>query len=516
MNGSPAPIDHLLSDLVDGDLSLEAGSRLAALVHRDPDARQRYLLWCELHALLQWEHGVLGTMSPRTAAPVVERRRPTRWLGMAVAAMLMLGVALGAWWLAGPDAPAITTPTASITALHECRWNHAGPAPEPGTLLAEGRILDLAAGRIGLSFTCGATMTVAGPARLVLRSPWAVHLEHGVARIHVPPQAIGFRVSTAQVDVIDLGTSFGLDVATDRSAVVVLSGSVRAIGQVDAAELVLRRDEGRTYRADGDEAVADLPALRARIEALTLPTHPLSPTTMLRWSFDAATDDIARSLIATGHAADAITGRWVGDRTRLPEVVDGRFAGALRFSGANHVVLTVPGVGELRARTIACWVRMPADASLLAGGTFIGWDRRDHIQGMPNAGRMGWNQDPTHGPIGALRCTLGRTVLVGGTSLRDGTWHHVALVMAPDARTGSLLMSQYVDGRLDGTLQKPPATRAPRADALGSRYSRDELLVGCDPEVTAPPRFHGDLDELVVFDRILTAEEILDLSQTNR
>ena len=55
-------LEALLGAMTKGALDAEGKRRLAAILKEHPDARQFYLDYCQMHALLQSEHGVLQAL----------------------------------------------------------------------------------------------------------------------------------------------------------------------------------------------------------------------------------------------------------------------------------------------------------------------------------------------------------------------------------------------------------------------------------------------------------------------
>lgn len=134
---------------------------------------------------------------------------------------------------------------------------------DPGTNgpLIVGRALSagdyqLAAGRMGLSFADGAQMVVEGPAHLSLLSPSRARLINGKAAAHVPEGARGFTVETPGVEVVDLGTEFGVSVnEAGVSDVHVFRGEVEARASGEHSQpgslVALNTSEGRRFASDG-------------------------------------------------------------------------------------------------------------------------------------------------------------------------------------------------------------------------------------------------------------------------
>ena len=86
--------------------------------------------------------------------------------------------------------------------------------------------------------------------------------------------------------------------------------------------------------------------------------------------------------------------------------------------------------------------------------------------------------------------------------MRDGRWHHVAVVFVPHGRNHDKLhVKQYVDGRLDSATVK--TAKKHRRDFAGGPV--DETL-----------RLGRTLDELFVADRALVPQEIKQFTATRQ
>ncbi len=148
------------------------------------------------------------------------------------------------------------------------------------------------------------------------------------------------------------------------------------------------------------------------------------------------------------------------------------------------------------ARTVAFWVRIAKDATPGQQAEIAGFGRQ-----KSNPLRVAWNTTPEHGLLGALRTELAGESIVGRTSLRDGEWHHVAVMIVGGKKTGRLELKQYVDGQLEGT--KMLARK--KVDGGDAR----EFVHAGDPMVG------GELDKLIFADRPLTPFELRTLIDTN-
>jgi hypothetical protein len=166
---------------------------------------------------------------------------PAIWAAVAASLVLVIGVAFLALRdeeRSGTPGPLVVVPpagapadpapvVATLTAEAGARWSDPASPTRVGTALAAGRVLDLRAGCVELTFSHGATVVVDGPARLNLIGPMDVSLAAGKLLANVP--AGGFVVHTPASTITDLGTEFGVYTAEDgSSSVEVFAGSVRA------------------------------------------------------------------------------------------------------------------------------------------------------------------------------------------------------------------------------------------------------------------------------------------------
>ena len=117
-----------------------------------------------------------------------------------------------------------------------------------GDQLGKGK-LHLETGLARLDFSNGATVTLQGPAEFEILSTDKTILTSGILTASIPESAVGFEVLTPAMDVVDLGTAFGVSVGGDgETDVCVFEGEVEvslAEGE-DAPQLVR---EGNAVRS---------------------------------------------------------------------------------------------------------------------------------------------------------------------------------------------------------------------------------------------------------------------------
>ncbi len=140
---------------------------------------------------------------------------------LATAASLFLALN---WPGPGPQHDDTAPVLATLAYTSHARWESAERLP--GDAIGKGK-LHLEVGLARLDFHNGATVTLQGPAEYEVLSADRTRLRSGILTASIPESAIGFEVITPAMDVVDLGTSFGVSVGTDgETDVCVFEGEV--------------------------------------------------------------------------------------------------------------------------------------------------------------------------------------------------------------------------------------------------------------------------------------------------
>jgi len=264
-------------------------SALEEAMALDPARRREYLEQIELDALLAWELGPAGEASleeaglcttplpfPGRSGPLSESagvtppeegaRRPRRARAGA-AALLAAAAALAAVFVLGflsghrpGAAPREAAPPAAVLIeAEDCYWAlESGREPGFGSAFAEGETLRIASGVARLALRNRAGLAVEGPAVVDLLSSETVRVREGRVSAYAPEEAIGFTLLTPGLEIVDLGTHFAAQVASDGSTEVhVFEGEVSVQGErgpetggATLSELVTT-GQARRYAANG-------------------------------------------------------------------------------------------------------------------------------------------------------------------------------------------------------------------------------------------------------------------------
>lgn len=217
-----------------------------------------------------------------------------------------------------------------------------------------------------------------------------------------------------------------------------------------------------------------------------------------------------------GPIANDVVNNLDGTHTNGPQPVPGRVVNALRFDGANDTVL-VPDNNLLDFNTSCAFFFsncVPQDFSIDA------WVRTCEDTGIqPIVNKVGtgsfWFWTFTSGydlslNNGVLQLTLADQGIFfsGGitsfldssaTNLSDGQWHHVAVTVDRDQPAGGTF---YVDGVAVSTFNPTPR--------LLSLSNAAALRIG-DRLLTSAGLFSGDIDEVQIFRRAITAAEVANI-----
>ena len=152
-------------------------------------------------------------------------------------------------------------PFATLVKVNGCKWGACTLPTQTGSRLSAG-LLRLDTGKAQITFDNGARLYLQGPAVFYLYSPSRTHLQSGKLVANVPEQAIGFTIETQKAEIVDLGTEFGVNVATSGDTEVqVLDGEVE-VGAAPASPDPQRRLQEPEYAESESTGIA---AIRQRL-----------------------------------------------------------------------------------------------------------------------------------------------------------------------------------------------------------------------------------------------------------
>lgn len=398
------------------------------------------------------------------------------------------------------------------------RSNESPPAPiiaallvdEVGAKFADGRgpngvrlvpgVYELLEGIVHLRFAQGADMVLASPARMEVTDAQHTRLAFGKVRVIAPPTAKGFTIATRAADYVDLGTEFGLRVDSQSGAsdLYVFDGQVN-VTDSRSGKVLSEVVEGKSSRFVGGVS-----------ETAPRLTHNEFPTPgaigFERWRayeqtlrrdrdllaffpFERTADEAA---LVSRSAAAASDGRIVGARW-----TSGRWPGkaALLFDRDDDCV-QIEVLGEHQALTIAAWVKIERlDFELNAILNSDGKERGGvHFQ----LTRQGL-------PRGGVLDRRGYRETVVGNGVPVGRWAHVASVLSVPNR----LQRIYVNGVLvrERSLRGDEVIR-PGKCRLGNWLPAGTICVN--------RAFRGRMDELAIWRRALSEEEVLQKVEAGR
>jgi hypothetical protein len=513
-------LDELVAAMRDDSLSDEQSVELQNLLKTQPGARRRFAESMHLSAMLSDgvqvnEPQMSSLRSTSNTAASTRRFRAIATILLATSATILFALL----WARpqavedGLQVELFDEGVAVVTQSYDTQW--AGQTRlQVGSSVSPGKV-ELQSGLIQLEFYRGAVVVVEGPAELEFVNADRLICHRGRLRAHVPPQAEGFVVVSPNVELVDLGTEFGMDVADDGSASVhVFDGKVElyesGTDRSPKSRQEFTESEGASVSAGGKIAPSttklvefvsssqlfQLASTRntARLEQWKTGQQSLAddPRVVLRYAFE---KDMTSSRLLRSQASDSgrLDGAIVGCRW-----TDGRWSGkdALEFKHpGDRVRLQIPG--EFDSLTYSAWVRIdgldrPFIALVLTNGYDVG---EPHWQ-LRNDGRL----------LLGIQTPSGHVAYDSKPVLNIkhlGRWTHLATVY--DSESGRV--THYIDGENVG--ESPIAT-----DNFKLRFGETEIGNWGTPVKYSPQKirnFNGQIDELTIFREPLTANEVRSL-----
>ena len=441
----------------------------------------------------------------------------------------------------GPTTPA-EEPIAILTQEWKLQWEDPAKALKLNSELPAGPF-QISEGLAQLEFFGGTTVIVEGPADINLLGDNEIQCQHGKLRVRVPGQANGFKVKSGYMEILDLGTEFGMNVNERGEAeVTVFEGKVQLthnkpapgnkpnavppdpeVSELTAGESVFVDPKGKIViiEAPKDKFIdpggiheRTIDDLRNRYEAWLAHSQELreDQRLLLYFTFD---DEELWSRTVTDQALNksrrsdgALVGcNWVPGR--WPD------KGALQFKrNGDRVKINIPG--EHTALTLAAWIRPDkinsTMTSLLLSDTET--PGRPHWQ-IDDTGRLLFstrgivrqNRVASTAPNAPKAHASSPGVYASKPLLakRVGEWVHV--VTTYDQKHG--VTRHYIDGKKVTEIKLTSSDKVTLGQVeLGNWPKPDRSRFGTS--------FRGKIDELSIFQATLPDSEIQEAYEVGR
>jgi hypothetical protein len=349
-------------------------------------------------------------------------------------------------------------------------------------------------GLVHLQFAGGVMVYVEAPARFDAISDNRVVLHGGRLSANVPPEGIGFTVETPEAEVVDFGTEFSVEVDSGASEVHVFEGLVRVQPRVKkdgttGEPVHLRTSQAIKVGGMAEEAVEIELATDRFIRNFDEPKRNyarlvkrLSPRAYYRMPIR------DRGLVSEPPEYSGIV--LIGEGKRPPHARGVFVGGSLRVgadsTGRGGRVDSPPSISTGQFSLSAfVYLESPARNGMVA----TNWhDGRGNFRLSLDENRvLQATIRNKHGDMNAV---------AGGAVLPLHAWRHI--VVTADAKQLQL----YEDGEL---------VAAAPCSALAASDS-DTVWFGTDARATQV--WDGRIDEVALFDRALTPEEVASLYRT--
>lgn len=381
-----------------------------------------------------------------------------------------------------------------------------------GNHLGRGDI-ELSQGFSEITLDNGVVLVLEAPIKLNLKSADLVVLQQGKLVARVPKNAIGFRIDTPSSEIIDLGTEFGVNVSQNgESQVHVIEGEIKARSNKLQSYQHVKKDQALAFNLQHEVA-----KIKSETKGFmrVLPGESVHDPDFLHWSFDNKT---VAGFPSSGKGIDgkhylAIDKSF--DRKEI-ETINGPFKKALNFDGkTNWLETSFAGIGSDHPRTVAFWLKVPADFSIEDAYGIVSWGSHEDS----GAWQISPNPEIVDGTLGRLRIGTVNARVVGSTDLRDEQWHHIAVVLYGGEHSNvSTHILLYVDGKLEKTQNKSIAKintqltePSSRSVSLGRNIANRE-----HPTPNKQSFFRGAVDELFIFEAALEQKQIQQLFRENK
>ena len=495
--------DQLLSGYLDGNLTTEQKDALQDLLRNSAVARKKLRILSTVTEGLSDHQGHIENKVEPLRKPILSSLIP--W---SIATVASVFAVIGWMDRSTPESQSENTAKNSPPSQHEpllallvdeVGAKFAGDKSPDEVRFIKGNY-QLQEGAAHMRFSNGADVVIKAPASFTIDDAFHVRLHHGDMRAIVPPSGHGFTIATPGVDYEDIGTEFALSVNPNKgiNQLHVIDGQVDA-KHPDSNKLISSITEGQSVQfTDGSLEVAETPDLSQFPTPSAIGFHSWqqqqadfrenNPDLIGYYPFiksneliNKATNPIAGNGIIQG--ARWVSGRWSGKD-------------ALIFDrDTDFVELDIPG--EYTEMTFSAWIKLDRlDYNHNSIFSSNGWDRGDVHWTIHRHGQM------------AIGYHGGNTTSIPSTkSITTNQWIHLAGTISSNSQKTCV----YLNGKLLSTSPiDPKRSIQPGIGRIGNWLKGDR-------EDPAPMRaMRGKMDELAIWKRALTEQEIKKLAKNGR
>lgn len=461
---------------------------------------------------------------------------PKRVAALATAAALLLGVVLAIVLLSGPGAdeptaevpdwPDETTPNlrppasptlAKITDTVDAQWRWGDVAVDLpiGSQLREWDRLTLTAGFAQITTQRGAEVLLQAPCTIEMTSSdSAIRLHQGkLVGKCLTPDSKGLVVHAPGMDIVDLGTEFGIEAdAVNGSTVLVMDGLVRAQPTAESPRafkpVVLTKAQARRIKSETG-ALEMIAVSKAPVFYEQVP-HPyvravLDAKPVAYWRFEDDEDNKIVNEVEPGRGdLEAFGAAATSDEGML-----GRAGRVLNHEGRDDYFNTPQPVSSLNgvgAFTMECWFYVPDRGSSQSVMGLYSLTPEGGARIIAQLELQGPIPHPSGGEAYSIRLHQQENNGIDGTDMfaidpyETKRWYHFVLTMKDSVYT------LYLDGQEQA-----------RLDAINELDGTTSLAFGHSPMfvVNEDDRaksmyrpLRGLIDEAAVYPRALSQEEI--------
>ncbi|MFC4991481.1 LamG-like jellyroll fold domain-containing protein [Rubritalea tangerina] len=492
-------IDDSIQDLLDGSIEEATLVALEQELRHNPKAQSRYVELVHMHSALELRASASQQL-PNNVVPMdqviqKQQRRSLKLAALAAAAVLLISfLGLQLIPLTQQTPLAFTTSPGTQFTL-----THTDPeTPTQELTLEPGSRLELKQGSIELTFASGVQSIIFAPADLTLHDEDTLAMTTGRGWFNVPPAAVGFQVLTKDLDIVDLGTEFGVLAGPHLDDEIhVFTGAVNATSRhSNKLSYTMKAGEARQVTRNG--ALTSIP-----VDPSFFPTQLPNSLPHLRWNFD---QENPFQVTGSHPEVPSIHTSPHGN----PTLVAGRKGGtALQLNGIDQFLETNwKGLSGLRPRTITAWIKLDPQTSYDNDAAIVGWGKRSQYFGKCTMNVSG-PKKPRQ-----LRLSLGNRHANTQFQVPTDQWVHLAI-----ASNGTLDDQQrlHIDLYINGFKESHTTQRADR-EFEGTTIDQKgavPLLIGSSVHRIQKNRalLKAQIDQITIYDGYLDPYQIEQLAR---